>query len=256
MQSEEHNTEAISPYSLSIARDHACAECGPLVRNMRFFYMCRAKTDGGTKTCGQYMPGKLWAKPKEEKWRFYCRAAWDQVVDTCPRTRLRMENSWGKNRSTWPTRGCGARFVPYSRGECGVVEFKDDEGWHAFMSVMIPAILEDEIMKHRQKFAAKAKCVTEQEIKDLMPVTYPVTYAENEQMYPGVARFPVDRWIEDKEPTMSEAGWIALCRAIAMKDPEGLSTIFDAADKVEQRATRKRPASDAANPKQKPARTA
>ena len=46
---------------------------------LKTYDVCQAALDANTK-CGRYMPSFYWQKPHANKWRFYCKIDWCQVV--------------------------------------------------------------------------------------------------------------------------------------------------------------------------------
>lgn len=48
---------------------------------------------------------------------------------------------------------------------------------------------------------------------------------------PGVARFPVQDWVNSNKPVLDDAGWYALAARIAEKDMQNLDNVFILAEK-------------------------
>ncbi|CAE7210813.1 unnamed protein product [Symbiodinium sp. CCMP2592] len=181
--------------------------------SMALFYMCRAKCGDG-KTCGLYRAGKLWDKQGS---RWYCRQHkpnWEKYYPDIP----------------FPAElGCGARFVPWKRGESMVLEFPGPENSTlAMMADLMPEILDDEVKKNKTAWYEGLNNMSPQQLYDLVPVIVPKVYAI--EGCPQIGRFPVDEHINKKEPKLTTAGWWRLARYISEKDGN-LNTILDLCDK-------------------------
>ena len=59
---------------------------------------------------------------------------------------------------------------------------------------------------------------------DHIPMAVPKT--GNETGVPGVARFDLAAWRAKGSPTLTHAGWIALCHLIASKEPLNFERII------------------------------
>ena len=65
--------------------------------------------------------------------------------------------------------------------------------------------------------------MTAQDIMMAIPMAYPKT---GQTIVPGVSRFDFAEWREHGSPTLTHAGWIALCHLIASKEPVNLERII------------------------------
>ncbi len=113
-----------------------------------------------------------------------------------------------------------------------VAELKMDDGhWEAFMADRLPTELDDEIKKSRAAFVNASKLMDPEEVKSLMPISFPMTHVLPGQEYMAIARYPIDEWMASGQPILST---IKLCLKIAEKDLENLQSVFDTAVKCEK----------------------
>ena len=146
-----------------------------------------------------------------------------------------MTEKYGKDMSTWPKCGCGAKFVPWACGASKVLEIQVAPGeWEAILAERLPEELDDEINNVLHEWHAAGQRVSPEEIKNAIPTTLPKCGLTD---IPGVAKFDFKKWEEVGRPTLTCAGWIALCRVIASKDKLNLGHILTLCDKVEKRGT-------------------
>ena len=110
-----------------------------------------------------------------------------------------MVSLHGQDPAAWPKVGCGARFIPWAKGESMVVELRTELGYEAFVADRIPPILDDEIKKNHADFYNAAAKLTAADLLDDLPMSFPVTHTL--PGIPCVARFPVDKW--DRAGTVS-----------------------------------------------------
>ena len=116
-----------------------------------------------------------------------------------------------------------------------VVEIKTAPAtWDAFMAKRPLQGLDDAIKGHHAAFYMAQSDFTPGELKDLLPVSLPMTHKMPE--FPGVAHYPVDEWEAAGAPMMTVTGWTQLCMRIASKHLEELGKIFDVAKKVDPTA--------------------
>ena len=194
------------------------------------FDVCKAKHGCGT-VCGLYMPGILWSQPNKENFRFYCRTDWQAAVTQEDGEKLHtmLQKKYGKDPRSWPSFGCGAKFCPWKRGASKVVELKVDGQWHAILAERLPEQLDDEIKKLQFAFHQACGRVTADDILKAVPLTFPKCHVVDESL-PVLARFDFEKWERLGKPTLTTAGWIALCRTIALKDAPGLHHIISLCD--------------------------
>ena len=138
---------------------------------------------------------------------------------------------------------CGARYVPWGRGESQVCEIDvTDPSTRItttlmFIAARLPKELDDEIKKVQGDFMKALGHLTDEEILERLPKAYPAKdYLVDPEHLPGVGRFPVDEWIKEGKPILDTAGWCALCQKIADNDLEHLGGIFDLGVSLEAKA--------------------
>ena len=89
-----------------------------------------------------------------------------------------------------------------------------------------PEILDDDVKKiHFQECLAS---MTADETYERIPCTLP---KRNHTGVPGVSRFPIEEWKAQGSPTLTQAGWVALCWVVAQKDPKNLEHLIDICEK-------------------------
>ena len=71
-----------------------------------------------------------------------------------------------------------------------------DEGtWTAFSADRMPTELDDEIKRvHAECFKA-SQFVTPEDLKDVIPMTFPMTNLLEGDDFVGIARYPIDQWM-------------------------------------------------------------
>ena len=186
------------------------------------FDICRAKI--GHDECGIYMPPIFWQQIGDS-WRFRCQIQWDVMKQKCPQAYEVMVDTHGTDRTSWPQPCCGAIFVPWARGPSQVIEIRADCGqWYAFLACRLPQELGDEIKKVPLEWHRACGQLTARDVMDHIPMAVPKT--GNETGVPGVARFDLAAWRAKGSPTLTHAGWIALCHLIASKEPVNFERII------------------------------
>ena len=209
--------------------------------------MCRAKTsrdkDGNVCACGLSYPAKLWTK-KGTKWKFKCRVDWSALALAALQESEKGEppvlNKWvkrlrakfGDDISKWPQIGCGANFYPFRNGYSMVVELRiQGDHWEAIAADRVPEILDNAIKAHQYEFYLQFRRMTPEELKEVVPVSLPMTHVMDPDLYPGVSRFPVAEWEARGEPVITTAGWCKLAMKVANKNLKDLSSVFEVAQK-------------------------
>ena len=66
-------------------------------------------------------------------------------------------------------------------------------------------------------------------------MSFPMTHVVDSDLFTGIAKYPVDRWLEEGAPHLTALGWIKLCKKIAAKDMHNLESIFLAAETAQSR---------------------
>ena len=67
---------------------------------------------------------------------------------------------------------------------------------------------ERDFMGRRLKFYEAAGRIEPSEINAMVPMVYPMTCVGS-QVCPGVAKFPIDEWLNDGKPCFGvQAGWL------------------------------------------------
>ena len=77
-------------------------------------------------------------------------------------------------------------------------------------------------MNHRWHEALQR--LSPEDILAHVPQVFPVS---NRTEVPGVSRFPMEDWQRSGCPTLTLAGWCAMCQVIAAKDLKSLRHIFE-----------------------------
>ena len=84
------------------------------------------------------------------------------------------------------------------------------------------------------KLDAAMKKMDPEAILGMLPMKLPKTHQitmENGMYMPGIARYPVDQWIDENRPVMTKLMWCMMVRTIADSDRENLS---DAVHKLDE----------------------
>ncbi len=210
-----------------------------VTENMRLYNVCRAKV-GQSGTCGLAYPSKLWTQTPG-KWKFYCRVDWNNLVSASVALEdgsplkdwtQRMAARYGDDLEMWPKIGCGAKFLPWARGESMVAEIRLGDGrWEAFCADRMPKELDDEIKKVHADFFEAAKFVNPDELKAVLPASLPMTHVLNDELV-GIARYPIDKWEMEGQPRITSKGWVKLAMMIASKNMVKLSSVFTCGEKL------------------------
>ena len=96
--------------------------------------------------------------------------------------------------------------MPWKKGSSRVVEIKlSDNTWEAFFAERLPQILDDEIKKEHALFYNAGEKLTAEELKDSIPVTFPMTHLFDE--FPGIAKYPLEQWERDGHIALDMKGW-------------------------------------------------
>ena len=137
----------------------------------------------------------------------------DQTPDHVKKWASNMMAMYGRDWKMWPQVGCGAKFVPWSRGPSTILELQCGNSWIAMVAERCPPILLDEIYKVRYEFALSLNAMSPEEIQQVMPICFPMNYLIDgrDGQLPGIARFPVDKWEAEGRPVFDDAAWCALC---------------------------------------------
>jgi hypothetical protein len=169
-----------------------------LTPDLRCFNVCRAKLGSG-ETCGHAFPSKLWLQPDKARWKFKCQVDWQELINAHmahPGDEMLMmwvrqlKTKFGDDLAGWPKIGCGAKFVPWGKGPSIVLELKLEDGsFEAFAADRIPTILDDEIKKAKAHFYMAAKTLTPQQLKDVIPMQFPITHVVDQATFPGALGF-------------------------------------------------------------------
>ncbi len=210
-----------------------------VTENMRLYNVCRAKV-GQCGTCGLAYPSKLWTQAPG-KWKFYCRVDWNNLVSAAvhledenqlKKWTQRMIGRYGDNLDNWPKVGCGAKFLPWARGESMVAEIRLGDGtWEAFCADRMPRELDDEIKKVHADFFEAAQFLDPAELKEVLPVRLPMTHVVDDELI-GIARYPIDTWEAQGQPRITTKGWVKLAMMIATKKMDKLASVFTCGEKL------------------------
>ena len=105
-----------------------------------------------------------------------------------------------------------------------MIEIQSDNGdWYALLAARLPQELDDEIKKCWHQWHRACSRLTAQDIMKAIPMAYPKT---GQTIVPGVSKFDFAEWREHGSPTLTHAGWIALCHLIASKEPLNFERII------------------------------
>ena len=77
--------------------------------------------------------------------------------------------------------------------------------------------------------------ISPEELLEIVPMSFPMTHVVDADVFPGIAKYPVDEWLEQGAPRQSAHGWIKLGRKIASNDMLNLESIFIATNKAQSR---------------------
>ena len=128
-----------------------------------------------------------------------------------------MTKRYSPDKTTWPKIGCGTKFRPWARGASKLLEIETSHGWVNIIADRLPEQLDDEIKKVQYEFCKCCNKVTAEDILASVPIAFPRLNVLSHVV--GVAQFPLDDWKAAGQPTLTEAGWMALVQVIAKKNP-------------------------------------
>ena len=214
---------------------------------LRLYNVCRAKTrynlqKGKHCSCSLAFPSKLWAKKfpdQPHRWKYRCEVNWAALIEAqlnAPEDKLLkswvddMHREYGEVPKL-PKIGCGSDFVPWSKGLSMVAEVKCPDGvWAAFSADRLPPQLDDEIKKAQAAFYMAGRKLSEAELLDIIPVSFPMT--NHLKGFPFIASYPVDEWEEQQLPCFTTKSWCKLAMMTAEKDMANLHQCFEVAKKI------------------------
>ena len=104
----------------------------------------------------------------------------------------------------------------------------EDKQWHSLLADRLPEQLDDEIKGVLGAWHEAAGRVSPEEMLDKVPLTLPRCGLPTPVV--GVAKFDFETWKQRGQPTLTKAGWIALCELIASKDQLNLQHIITLCD--------------------------
>ena len=233
-----------------------------IIADVRVHHVCKARTAlagwnpqrNVACSCGLTIPSKLWWQPNKEAWMFRCRLDWAALIEegskeavrgdiARPVTRwLRPVNKWisnlkrgyGDDFTKWPVIGCDSKFVPFAKGMSTVVEMRLEDGsWTAFAAERMPQELDDAIRGKSAEFHNAYMKLSQDELRSVIPVCFPMTHQIDPEIMPGIARYPVDEWEREGSPCFDTKSWIKLCVKVASQDIENLGGICAIAERIE-----------------------
>ena len=112
-----------------------------------------------------------------------------------------------------------------------VIGFKhQDATWTAYVSERLPHALDMEIRKYRAEFYMEAAKLTPEQLQEVLPAGFSMTSLFEE--FPGIARYPIDKWEEAGEPLITVKNWCNLCMRVASGNLIALGSIFETASKI------------------------
>ena len=74
-----------------------------------------------------------------------------------------------------------------------------------------------------------------EEVKSLMPMSFPMSFVLPGEQYMAMARYPMDEWEANGEPVLSTMSWIKFCIKTAEKDNANLQSILEVGEKLIKR---------------------
>ena len=172
-----------------------------------------------------------------DRWSFRCGLNIEKIKNFMPETYQACQKAMPNVPEEHWERHCGvdfcrAKFAPWKRGASKVVELNVGGDTMAFLAERMPEQLDDEIKKLLHDWHIAQGRVTPEDIMNCIPEALPSVNLIKESKIPGVARFDFKTWKATGCPTLLRAGWIALCRCIAMKDEINLSRIITLCDEL------------------------
>ena len=180
------------------------------------------------------MPEMMWWQDGG-KWSFRCGLNIEKIRNFMPETYQACQKAMPNvPEEHWQRHCgvdfCGVKFVPWKKGASKVVELNVGGDVVAFLAERMPEQLDDEIKNLLHEWHVAAGRVTPEDIMSCIPEALPKVNLIKESKIPGVSRFDFRTWKAQGCPTLLRAGWIALCRCIAMKDEINLSRIITLCD--------------------------
>ena len=180
------------------------------------------------------MPADYWYNP-EGTWRFHCKLMPSKIKKMHPGLYEAIkqdlnnlpDDQWDKLVPT-----CGCRFRPWANGASKVVELRVMDKSYAILAERLPVELDDEIKKAQYAWHKALARTTAEQIAKAIPTCLPTTNLCTSCQVRGISKFDFDAWKADGRPTLTRAGWIALCRVIAMNQEVDLSGIISLCDKL------------------------
>ena len=74
--------------------------------------------------------------------------------------------------------------------------------------------------------------MTPDDLKDVIPMTFPMTNLMDADDFMGIAKYPIDEWMANGEPKITVSGWVKLCIKIATKDTVNLMNVYQVGEKL------------------------
>ena len=100
--------------------------------------------------------------------------------------------------------------------------------WESFLCAgPPPPKLLDKILGAKLQFYEAPGRLTAMERAEMNPLTILATHVVDQDLFPGVARFPVDDWITEGRPRWSEASFVALCMEVCRDGMANLGAVFE-----------------------------
>ena len=103
-----------------------------------------------------------------------------------------------------------------------------DGTYQSFAASRMPPKLDNEIKKVKQFVHMAAANLEPEEVKDLIPMTFPMAF--NIPGFPYLAQYPIDEWEKGGAPFFSEVSWYKLAMRIARNDLKNLGRLFEFAE--------------------------
>ena len=153
-------------------------------------------------------------------WEYLQEEAIDHQGSAADKWFQKMLEDYGEIEK-FPHIGCGAKYVPWARGPSMVceIQLRQFSGeWEAFLADHTPQALDDQLKKLSYDALSKSfQSLKPETILRAIPMTMPMTHLatiSGKQME-GVAKYPLDSWINTGAPCFTTEKWAMICILIA-----------------------------------------
>ena len=197
----------------------------------------------GYEHCGLYFPAKWWQTDGSKYW---CKVDWNRVKEHDPTSfQMYAEIFKTDNPALMPEVGCGCKFIPWSMGASKILELRDQQGnWFNLVAARLPVQLDDEIKKVKLAWHRACGRLSAEDLFKAVPSCFPKLNSLKDHPklkhlpfqcdWPGMARFDIQAWERQGRPTLEQAGWVALCECIAIKDTTNLGHLITLCSEIKE----------------------